>query len=279
MKKIIGFVLILTIALSLVSCGQPKIVKNVGGFDVDSELDSFFGGDDNALALFFAPYSLADSVGYDRNSEEFAALCKAERARMLSEDYRGDEDALEEDVERNGLTMNLYEKFTERDVLTDELFERLTSDGTIVSEEATVREKLLSGAAVRVKRIIIIDDEAEKLIKEAAEKTKNSSFESVRQSYASYAPAGEIGNYEDSFIVVEGNYDERYENACFSLDIGGISEPVETAAGWCIVKRYEMTPDMIDGIISDLVPEYKDGQFNIMLEKAAEKLLREEIDK
>ncbi len=275
MKRITCSVLVITIimtAFALVSCGTPRIVKNVGGFDVDSELDSFFGGSDDALRLFFAPYALADSVGYDRNSEEFAALCEAERARMLSEDYKGDEDALKEDVEKNGLTLNLYGQFLERDILTDVLYERLTSDGTIATDEADVRELLLAGAAVRVKRIIITGDDAEKLIKEAAGKTKDSSFESVRQSYASYAPAGEVGNYEDSFIVVEGNYDERYEKACFSLETGEISKPVETAAGWCIVKRYELTPEMIDEILSDLVSEYTSGQFNIMLEDAAERL-------
>lgn len=273
MKKLICLILIFVIALSFASCGQPKIVKNIGGFEADSELDGFFGGDDNALSLFFAPYSLADSTGYDRTSEQFAALCEAQRARILSEDYRGDEDALKEDVEKNGLTMNLYNKFTERDVLTDELFAYLISNGTIASDEADVREKLISGGAVRVKRIIVSTDGAEGLIKEAAKKAGNTSFESVRQSYAVYAPAGEIGNYEDSFIVVEGNFDDKYENACFSLGVGEISEPFETDAGWCIVKRYELTPEMIDEVLSDLVSEYTEGQFNKMLTEAAKKLL------
>ena len=273
MKKLLCLLLAAVFAVSLASCGDAKIVKTIGGYDVDSELNDFYDGDDSALSVFLAPYALADKYGYDTSSGDFSALCEAELARMLHEDYLGDEDALEEDIKANGLSTALYEKFVERDVLTSELYSFLKENGTIESDEAKIRESLLAGGAVYVKRIVIVSDDGEELIAEASEKAKTAPFESVRDSFAEYAPAGEIGNYGDGYIVVRGSYDEKYEDACFSLGVGEISEPFNTDAGWCIVKRYELTEDMVDGILPDLAAAYTDGIYTGMLSEAAAGLL------
>lgn|GEM_PF-2362729 len=278
MKKALTYILILCMAAGLLaSCGAPKIVKSIGGFDVDEDLYSLFGEDDEKLASFFAPYALADEAGYDYKSDDFASLCETARERFLAEMYGGDRDALEREMEEAGMTESSYEKITEQDTLKSELYELLVENGKIETDETAVREKLIDGGAVRVKRIIMKGGEGiEDLMKDTSEKIKSGTvtFEEVVRDLEKYAISGDIGNYGDSFIVVRGNSDKVYEDTCFSLGVGEVSEPIETSAGLCLVKRCELTPDMIDEILSDLVTSYDEGQFNIMLEQKAEEMLK-----
>lgn len=274
MKKTVLIITCIILAVIMASCGEAKIVKNIGGYDVDEDLDALYDGDDGAISLFLSPYAVADKIGYDYRSEEFLAKCEAERARMLSEAYGGDEDALEDELKAASITEALYEKLIERDVLTDALYFKLISDGEISQDAASLKAEFLSGGAVRVKRIVTTGEGAKDAIEGAAEMAKTSSFEDTMKKYAFMSPAGEIGNYEDSFVFARGNYDEKYESVCFSLEVGEISEPFETDAGWCIVKRYELTEEIVDKMQNDLVVSYGEGSFSKILADAASELLR-----
>ncbi len=275
MKKILSYISILSVLmLILSSCGGGRVVKTLGEYEVSAEMDEFFDGDTEKEAMFFAPYVLAKEISFNTESKAFTDAVDAEIERILAEDYKGLEDDLEEELEKNGISRTFYEKLVEQDVLKRELYFKLISNGTIVKDAKELRELFLDGAAVRVKRILIMSDGAEQTIKEASEKiSRGTPFEDVMKEYAEYDLAkGDLGNYGDSYVLVKGNSELGYEEVCFSLEEGEVSEPFETSAGWCIVKRYELTEDVIDDLGEDLITSYCEGRFNMILEKQAEKL-------
>ncbi len=269
MKRFIAcFIAVIIFSLPLASCGA-KVVKTVGTYEVDEELDSFFGSDDEKLAAFFAPYALADEMEYDYTSDEFVNYCASQRERFLAQVYGGDEDALAKELEKAGMTEDIYVKVLEQDTLKSDLYDKLILAGEIETDRKTMKIKFLRGEAVMVKRILVSGDDAEDKIKEAAAQiAAGETFESVRSEYSD----GDIGNYGDSFIVTKGNYDKAYEDVCYSIEVGDVSEPFKTDAGWCIVERYELTEEAVDEVLTDLITEYTEGQFSIRLEEIAKTL-------
>jgi len=279
MKKLIFAVIFLLAAVLFISCGSPGVVKQIGGFDVDEDLYSFLSEDDGAVASFFAPYALAEDLGYDLTSDEFKSMCDAAREQMLYADYGGDEDKLKADIEEAGMTEEVYGKVIEQDTLKNILYLMLIDDGTIESDSASLREEFASGDAVCVKRILLKADtpDAEEILSDAYEKAVSGkrTFDELKGDLVAYFASGEgIGNYGDYYIVLRGNTDNAYEDACFSLAENEISQPFETEAGHCMVKRYPLTDEILDATLDDLVKSYGEGQFNIMLEEKAEEMLK-----
>ena len=279
LKKILTYICILfALVLPLTSCGGPKTVMTVGGYDLTEDVDALLGGSD-MRALFLAPYALAEENGIDVKSDEFRDAVSAELERVFSADYGANEEALDAELEAEGISREVYEKIVEQSVLSDMLYLKLTESGKIETDPEILREKFLSGEAVRVKRILVLYSnhdaaEADERINEAAGKLSlGTPFETVMKDYAEYDLAnGDLGNLGDSYVVLRGSADADYEKVCFSLSEGETSEPFDTSVGPCIVKRYELTAEDLNTILDDLVSDYAVGQYNLILEEAAEKI-------
>lgn len=286
LKKLLIYVLAAVVLLSvfLASCGEPKIVKTLGAYEVDEDLYELFDGSDEGVASFFAPYALADKYGVDRTSDDFAAKCKVEMARVISEDYLGDEDAMRDAVKENGLTDELWDKIIEQSVLYADVFDALTENGTIVSDPDELKAEFLSGGAVYVKRIILGENAAgpydagpgvgqleaayDKIISGAR------SFDEAKRDFIGYTSTDDVGNYGNGYIVVRGGTEKTYEDVCFSLGVNELSKPFETSAGWCIVMRFSLTEEMVDETLDYLVASSMEGQYNVMLDETAAELLK-----
>ena len=280
MKKIIAYIcLIIAALLVLSSCGGPKTVMSVGGYELTEDVDALFGGDEHLRAMFLAPYALAEEEGIDVNSTEFRDAVSTALERVFAADYKADEEALDDELELMGITREVYEKIVEQDTLKELLYKKLTESGKIETDRDALREKFLSGEAVRVKRILVLlanhdGTEASERIAEAEQKLSvGTPFETVMKDYAEYDIAhGDLGNLGDSYVIVRGNTDAAYEEVCFSLAEGETSAVFDTAAGPCIVKRYPLTADDLDALLDDLVTSYCEGQYNMILEDAAKKM-------
>ncbi|MBQ7669772.1 MAG: peptidylprolyl isomerase [Clostridia bacterium] len=285
MKKLLIYTLaaILAFALLLSSCGAPKIVKTLGAYEVDEDLYELFDGSDEGVAGFFAPYALADKYGVDHESENFKTKCEAEMARVISEDYFGDEDAMRDAVKENDLTDELWDKIIEQSVLYTDVYEALVEKGTIVSDPEKLKEEFLTGGAVYVKRIMLgassagpydaepgvgqLEAAYDKIVSGAR------SFDEAKRDFIGYTSTDDVGNYENGYIVVRGATEKTYEDVCFSLAVNDVSKPFETSKGYCIVMRFALTEDMVDEALDYLVASSMEGQYNVMLDDAAAELL------
>ena len=285
MRKLLifTFAAVLALALLLSSCGAPKIVKTIGSYEVDEDVYELFDNSDEDVAHFFAPYALADKYGVDRESENFAAKCDAEMARVISEDYHGDEDAMRDAVKESGLTDELWDKIIEQSVLYTDVYEALVEKGTIVSDSGKLKEEFLSGGAVYVKRIILGESAAGPYdaepgagqLQAAYDKIVSGarSFDEAKRDFIGYTSTDDVGNYENGYIVVRGATEKAYEDVCFSLAVNEVSKPFETSKGYCIVMRFALTEDMVDEALDYLVSSSMEGQYNVMLDDAAAGLL------
>ena len=105
---------------------------------------------------------------------------------------------------------------------------------------------------------------AEKLLDEGK------SFEEVKSLlYESGEAEGDPASCGGGYIIVRGVYDFDYEDECFTLDVGETSAAFETTFGYCIVKRYELTPELLDEFLDETVTSYTEGQFGMLLDEAA----------
>ena len=286
LKKLLiyTFAAILALSLLLSSCGAPKIVKTIGAYEVDEDLYELFDSSDEGVAYFFAPYALADKYGVDRESEDFKAKCDVEMARVISEDYHGDEDAMRDAVKASGLTDELWDKIIEQSVLYKDVYEALVGNGTIISDPENLRAEFLSGGAVYVKRIMLGASSAGPYnaepgvgqLQAAYDKIVSGarSFDEAKQDFIGYTSTDDVGNYENGYIVVRGATEKVYEDVCFSLAVNEISKPFETSKGYCIVMRFALTEDMVDEALDYLVASSMEGQYNVMLDETAAELLK-----
>ncbi len=280
LKKFISYIsVIIAVLLTLSSCGAPKTVMTVGGYELTEDVDALFNGDEALRNSFLAPYALAQEVGIDIESDDFRDAVSASLQRVFTADYGANEEALDDELEQMGISREVYEKIVEQDTLKELLYDELTKNGTIETDESVLLEKFLSGEAVRVKRILVLYSnhekaEADERINEAAERVAlGTPFETVMKDYAEYDLAkGDIGNLGDSFVLLRGNTEESYEEVCFSLAVGEVSDVFETSVGLCIVKRYPMTAEDIAPILSDLASSYSEGRFASILDEAAGKI-------
>ncbi len=284
MKKLSLVLSVLLALVLLASCKESAPDKTVGGYEVDGDLYEFLGGTDEKVAEFLAVFSLADEYGVDHSSDEYEDKVSSEVERILAEDYDGDEDALDEDLDSFGIDDDIYRKLVAQDLLKTEIYLKLTENGTIETDPAKIKIELTNGGAVRIKRILIpygvseeTKSEAEKEIKDASDRINaGADFDDVMKDMSKYTYTTVGGSLDDgSFIVVKGKTEKVYEDVCFNLSVGEVSDAFETSTGYCIVKRYELEPQMIDAYIDDLVTSYGEGKFNLMLDEAAEKLLEQ----
>lgn len=140
---------------------------------------------------------------------------EASKAQILSEGVYAD---WEDFLETNGITEEYYRSRVYDSLLIDELVVRHGGE-TIVEQ-------------VRAQHILVADEEtAQKVLDElAAGKT----FEELAQEYStdsgSKDSGGDLGWFPRGMMV------EPFEEAAFSLEIGVVSEPVQTDFGYHIIK-------------------------------------------
>ncbi|MBQ3179430.1 MAG: peptidylprolyl isomerase [Clostridia bacterium] len=195
----------------------------------------------------------------------------ATRMDEIYESYENDTDAYLESLEPYYMNDNVYRFLTQDQVLTEELFYAMLNDGTILSEEESLRDLIESDSFIRIKQILIASDNGnspdENLAKakEIHTQLKNGAdFETLLDQY------GEdlyMFNNSDGYYIIRGNRYEAFEDAAFALEIGEYSDIVETEAGYSILMRYEKDAKYINTHFDELCQEYFDSAYNALLQE------------
>jgi len=86
--------------------------------------------------------------------------------------------------------------------------------------------------------LVKTEEEAKKLLDDI--KSDKISFEDAAIEY-SLCPSGQTGG--DLGYFPKGVMVKEFEDACFSMDIGEISEPVKTQFGWHLIQLTGKTND------------------------------------
>lgn len=200
----------------------------------------------------------------------------------IYDEYDYDYEVYADTIAQYHMNDGVYRFIMRNDLLSEELLNAMISRGEIPTDEDTLRAIFDGDDFIRVKQILIAsdngktDEENLETAEGLLERVKNGEdFDTLVQQY------GEdlyMFNNDNGYYFAKGRLDTAFEDAAFELEIGEVSEIIETSAGYSIIKRYEKDSSYIDENFDDLCNDYIDGCYNIALETFAETLTVTETD-
>lgn len=198
------------------------------------------------------------------------------------EEYEYDYKTYAEAIAQHHMNDGVYRFVMRNELLAEELLHEMVERGEIPSDEAEFRAVFESDDFIRVKQILISnengrsDEECLALANDILDRVNaGEDFDTLVQQ------CGEdlfMFNNDNGYYFARGHLDTSFEDAAFALAVGEVSGIVETSAGYSIIKRYEKDADYIDRSFDELCDEYVDGRYNLALEAFAETLTVTETD-
>lgn len=302
MKKL----LLILLCVILVSCSgnvgggsnDDRVVLKIDGHDVTYDEYRYFfmnmkneldGGDtsywtsDNERILrdtvmetiirHYSVYNLAEQYKIKFDNDMKTAV--DDEIKYTIDSYGGDDGyymALEENYMTGDCYRNILEISQLEIAVRDYLIDEFTSD--IMADDATV-EKDFNANFARATHILIQhnNDTEYEQNKELAEELSNriSNGEDFDELLISHGQ--DIGiDYENGYYLTHGMYNETFENTVYSLNIDEISEVIESAVGFHIIKRLPLDINYLYDNYEEIRYIYKNRIINERLDKIAETL-------
>ena len=155
-----------------------------------------------------------------------------------------------------------------------QLFSLLKDNGDIKSDEDTVRAAIKDGEFCRAKQVLIMNDDGDD--PEENRKTAEnvlalaqlgSNFDKL---VADYGEDPEMITNPTGYYFTHGELIEEFEDAAFALEIGELSDIVESPLGYHIILRLEPDEGYINENIASLTEAYAANRFHALVDKRAE---------
>ncbi len=283
---------------------EREIVLTIGGFDVPYELfryallntkddvdgrdDSFWDGNadrDELVAKIFADAIEALKTRY--------AILSLAKDYGISMDDKLIQDKITNDV---GITKNNYEKDADYiaalkaehmnhsvysflvgvEHVNEELYYAMVNKGDITNDTDEIKNIVESDEFICVKHILIKFDSDGDGKEDGNRADKLARLEAIREEALNGADfdtlvdkhgqdMNMLGNH-DGYYMTRGSDYLEFENAAFDLEIGEISEVIETPIGYTVILRCEKDADYIEDNIDDLSYYYASCRFALALE-------------
>lgn len=216
----------------------------------------------------YAILSLAKKYGIDRQSSAIRELVNLEVQNTI-EGYGGEE-AYAQDLEKNYMTDNVYRFLTTISVCREELYYAMLEAGDLEDDAEALKQLVYGDEFIRVKQILIENDEGE-----SPEENRKTAEEVRRRAAAGEdfdALVDEFGEdlymfrNRDGYYICRGVWYKEFEEAAFALQIGEVSDVIDTAAGYSILLRCPKEDAYLSGHFDDLCEDYRDAQFSLAIE-------------
>lgn len=181
----------------------------------------------------------------------------------------GDDNKYYDELEKSYLSDYTLVKTLELQQLKSKLFTELTAElyGEINTDRDVVVADIKSNF-YRATQIFISNDEGDdieenrKLAESLYERAKNG--EDFQEIIENEGEDGALKGNADGYYSAKGQRITEFESTALSLDIGEISNVVESSLGFHIVKRLEIEDEYIDENYDDLLYVYEAKKFNDM---------------
>lgn len=237
---------------------------------------------DASLIQMYTTLAICEKYGIDADDQYFTDMVDIKMDEIY-ESYGYDYKAYAKDIELYYMNDSVYRFIIKCELLADEIIEKMMECGDVPGDVETIKGILLGDECVRVGQILIASgngktrEENLALAEKILEKLNGGAdFDSLVREY------GEdlfMFNNTDGYYLTRGNLHEAFEDAAFSLEIGEVSDIVETDAGLSIIKRYEKDSSYIKKYADTLASEYIEGLYNIALEEYSKTLTIKDTDK
>lgn len=175
------------------------------------------------------------------------------------------EDAYQAMLSSSYMTESLCQSFLENSTLSSKVGTTLLAeDGKYQITEDEMRE-ILATDYVRASHILIYfdtdgTDTQKKLAEEALKRAKaGEDFDSL---VAEYGQDSGMTDNTDGYYFTYGEMVTEFEEAAFALEVGEVSEIVESQYGYHIIKRLPMEESYIEENMESLMSGYRSAQYN-----------------
>ncbi len=219
----------------------------------------------------YAILSLAKKHGIHADDKAIEDIVTA-KINEAMEEY-GSTDAYVEGLALNYMTANVHRFLLTVSTVNEELYYAMLKDGTLPSDEETVKAAVYSDKFIRVKQILIANDPGEDtaanraIAEEALALALNG--EDFDTLVKEYGESLYMFNNTDGYYMCRGVWQHAFEDAAFALEIGEISDIVETEAGYSILLRCEKEGTYLDAHMTDLGNDLRDAMLSLAIEEYA----------
>lgn len=228
----------------------------------------------DTLKTQYAILSLAKQYGIERTDDAITELVNSQMDAVIAE--YGDTAAYTDALAAAHMTDSVYRFFLSVNACSEELYYAMLDAGDLETDEAVIEEKIRGEEFVRVKQILIENDAGEDPAENRA----------LAESLRDRAAAGEnfdtlVNEYgedlymfqnTDGYYICRGVWYRNFEDTAFALQVGEVSDVIETEAGFSILLRCEKEDTYIQKNLSALCEDYRDACFSLKIEERAEKL-------
>lgn len=198
-------------------------------------------------------------------------------------DELGGRAAYKEALAAQGLTDHFLRFTVAVDYCQNELYYVYTQDlGLIERSEDAIYDIIMSGEFVRTLHVYIQNDEGDDVEanRRAAEdvKAQLDAGADIKQLIGSTVNEDLSLTTTDGYYFTHGEMVSVYEDAAFGLDIGGVSDVIETSGGFYVLQRLELEPQYVLTHLSDLALQYQYAQLNAYIDERQGELSMEYND-
>ena len=249
---------------------------------------------ESSLRDFYAVLSLAKEFEVDRNNATVNAAIEAE-LKATRNGYESDSDYAASLAE-GFMNHSTYELIQTNAICSEELYYKMMNDGAIKADEEFLKEFIYGDGFIRIKQVLVMgesslkvydgtvfnpkethtDEEAAAIAESVMNKAK--AGEDFDELVAEYGESLHMFSNKDGYYICEGYWDDVNNDAVFALEIGEVSDVIESSQGYSVFKRFEKDESYIKSHYTELCDIYTESQFSLAVEKRAEELTIEKTE-
>ncbi len=248
-----------------------------------------------AICDMYAIFTVAAEHGLSLDNETVSSAIDAEVKK-----YQNGFEKTElyvEDLAAQHMNHSVFRMMNAKTLVSDELYYKLISDGTLIGDGDEMKEYIKGDGFVRVKQVLIVGETARKNYNGTyfitGEAHTDAEAKAIAETVREKALAGEdfdalVSKYgeelymvknTDGYYVCSGMWEDANWNAVKTLEVGEVSEVVESMSGYSVFLCCEKDADYIEDNYETLKKNYYDAQFSSILTKKSGELSLEYTEK
>ncbi len=247
----------------------------------DVEYDKLKEMTRGALLRIYATLDLAAEHGIDYKSGDVRKQVEKTLENSIENDFGG-VDNFVSGLGPAHMNASVYRFILSEFECEGRLYDKLCEDGVIKTDDDAVIDAISNGEFCCAKQVLIMNDpgddpeENRKLAENVLMQAQlGADFDTL---IAENGEDMDMITKPKGYVFPRGQLIEEFENAAFDLEIGELSDIVESPLGYHIILRCELDPSYVEEHFDELAEAYKASKFYELVSKRVSELTVTETD-